>query len=572
MSMRIRFALVMMLVAGCAAASAERAAAWDVVVNNAAREAPECVSWGAGRLDCFARLSNGHLAWIVYTQGKWSPVQDLGGDLPVGVSCVVRGPGGINCFAPTAKGVLAEIHLNGAKWSSWSSLGGTLAMGRASCVALGTDHIACYARAKNGQLVSRGWDGGTTWSAWRNWGGTLTGDPECIVLSGGRVACFGRGQQGQLLGYLPNDTGDGGKWMNYGGRIEGRPACGALTATDFACGVRGEGDRLYAVRGNGIANRATGKLVGTGDAATSEPSCVASSTDFTCFVRDAERRLARRTIAASGDMSDGRTLEGVPELTGVTCLSLQTTALACLISDTERRVQFAVGGDLDGQRVASAAGGPGPGVDESPQGNWYLSSLETNESCRVRLFADRDDGSNRLEVDQNCDGFPGVSRAARWDVDEDLLQFMTRRGRVVARFRLTGSGRWISPSPRMPYMLSRERPDGASQTSEDTPTPGLRFAEGDLRGVVGAWRLVDEDGDRSCGIRLTDWPTGGGNAVVLNGPCPNDFRMAQFWSMERNAVVLATDSGRLIARFTRTSPGVWHGENAQGTASYSLVR
>lgn len=568
--MRVRFALAVMLVIGCAVVGSERAAAWDVVVNNAAREAPECVSWGAGRLDCFVRLSNGHLAWVVYQQGKWSSVQDLGGDLPVGVSCVVRGPGGINCFAPTAKGVLAEIHLNGTKWSSWSSLGGTLALGRASCVTLGTDHIACFARARNGQLVSRGWDGGTTWSAWRNLGGNLSGDPDCVAMAGGRVACFARAAQGQLLGYLPSDTGGAGMWVTYGGRVDGRPACAALNATDIACAVRGEGERLYVVRGNGIAGRATGKLVPTGDGATSEPSCVASSTDFTCFVRNADRRLARRTIAANGDMSDGRTLEGVPDLTGVACLSLQTTALACLISDTERQIQFAVGGDLDGQRVASTEA---PGVDETPQGDWYLSSLETNESCRVRLFADRDDGSKRLDFDPACDDLPGVTRAMYWDEDEDLLEFSTRRGRVVVRFRLTGSGRWISPSPRMPYMLSRERPEGeTNQPSDEAPPPGLRFDEGDSRGVVGQWRLVDEDGDRSCGIRLTDWPTGGGNAVVISGPCPSEFRMAQFWSMERSAVVLASGNGRLIARFTRASPGTWHGETAQGSATYMLVR
>jgi hypothetical protein len=122
-------------------------------------------------------------------------------------------------------------------------------------------------------------------------------------------------------------------------------------------------------------------------------------------------------------------------------------------------------------------------------------------------------------------------------------------------------------------MLSRERPEASlNNPADDAPPAGLRFDEGDARGVVGQWRLVDEDGDRSCGIRLTDWPTGGGNAVVLNGPCPSDFRTAQFWSMDGNAVVLAAGNGRLVARFTRQSPGTWKGENTQGTASYTLTR
>ena len=151
-------------------------------------------------------------------------------------------------------------------------------------------------------------------------------------------------------------------------------------------------------------------------------------------------------------------------------------------------------------------------------------------------------------------------------------------------------------------MLSRERPEASlNNPADDAPPAGLRFDEGDARGVVGQWRLVDEDGDRSCGIRLTDWPTGGGNAVVLGalgskleGVADNigkalgggeggsntlfgkvdkmDFRTAQFWSMDGNAVVLAAGNGRLVARFTRQSPGAWKGENTQGTASYTLTR
>ncbi len=569
--MRVGFTLATILLCGVTVVAPERAAAWDVVLNNAAREAPECVSWGAGRLDCFIRQSNGHLAWVAYAQGKWSPAQDLGGDLPVGVDCVVRGPGGINCFAPSAKGVLAEIHLNGAKWSAWSSLGGELAIGRASCVSLSTDHIACFARSKRGQLVSRRWDGGASWSEWSNLGGALTADPACVVLGGARVACFGRGPDAQLVAYLPNDAvGTAGMWVTYGGHVEGRPACSALNATDIACAARGEGDKLFVVRGSAIAGRATGKLVATGDPATADPTCVAESSDFTCFVRNSSRRLLRRTIAANGDMSDGRTLDSAPELTGAICLSMQTTALVCLIGDTERRIQFAMGGELNGEQITGAEA---TGVDESPQGNWYLSSLETNLTCRVRLFADKDDGSKRLDFDPGCEELPVVSRASQWDEEEDLLEFMTPRGRVVARFRLTGSGRWISPSPRSPYMLSRDRPEGAaSETSDETPPTGLRFDEGDTRGLVGQWRLSDGAGDRSCGVRLTDWPAGGGNAVVLNGPCPSDFRAVQSWSMDRNAVVLATGDGRIVARFTRQSPGAWQGENAQGTASYALTR
>ncbi len=456
--MRVRLAFAAVVTCGAViGAAVERAGAWDIIQSGVVLEAPECVSWGAGRVDCFVRLSNGHLNWIIYAQGTWSPAQDLGGDLPVPVSCVIRGPGGINCFAPSAKGVLAEIHLNGTKWSAWASLGGELAVGRASCVALGRDHIACFARGRRGQLMSRSWDGGAAWNEWRDLGGAFSGDPSCVAL-GARVACYGRGPSGQLVAYLPNDAGNAGAWVTYGGQVEGRPSCNALNATDVACAVRGAGQRLLLLRGTAIAGQASGKLVTSGDQATSDPACVASATGLTCFVRDSNRRLLRRTIAANGDMSDGRKLEDAPESMGVTCLSIQNGAFACLVVDTERRLQFAIGGDLNGSQAAVS---DASGADESPVGNWYLSSLETNALCHVQLFADEEGGAKRLTFGRDCVDLPGVSRASLWEADEDLLQFMTPRGRPVVRFRLTRSGRWISPMPRMPYMLSRDRPEGA---------------------------------------------------------------------------------------------------------------
>ena len=569
MSIFVRLAIGTVLAFCAALAAAGRVEAWDVVQSGVTREAPECVSWAAGRLDCFVRASNGHLNWLVYAQGKWAPAQDLGGNLPVAVSCVVRGPGGINCFAPSAKGVLAEIHLNGAKWSAWASLGGELAAGRAFCLSLATDHIVCFARGRSGGLMSRGWDGGAAWNQWRDLGGALSADPACVALGGTRVACFGRGAKGDLVGYLPNDSGNAGAWVTYGGQVEGRPSCGVVSASDVACAVRGADQRLYVLRATGIAGRFNGKLVASNDQATGDPTCVVSAGSFTCFARDQSHHLLRRTIAANGDMSDGRKLGDAPESTGIACLPIQSGALGCLIVDTERRLQFAMGGELNGAQIADTDAGAG--VDESPQGNWYLSSLETNLQCRVRLFSDKDNGENRLELGRDCEGLPGLRRATQWQADEDLLLFTTPRGRPVVRFRLTGSGRWISPMPRMPYMLSREQPEGSLNAPSDD-APGLRFEEGDLRGVVGQWRLNADASGQSCGVRLTDWPAGSGNAVVLKGACPSALNAAQYWSIDANAVVLASGDGRIVARFKRRSPDEWDGESAQGTRSYKLTR
>jgi hypothetical protein len=565
--MPFRVAFQLAIAASLALMVAGSALAWDVVLTNVVREAPECVSWSAGRLDCFARGANGRLSWIVYTKGKWSAPQDLGGDLPMSVSCVVRGPGGINCFAPTAKGVLAEIHLNGAKWSSWTSLGGELAVGHASCLALGRDHIACYARGRRGQLMSRSWDGGAAWKPWRDLGGSLSGDPTCVALSGVRVACFGRAPNGQLVGYLPDETGGSGAWVAYGGQVEGRASCAALTATEVACAVRGADRRMYMLRTSSIPGRSHGRLVASGDQVTGDPACFLGGGSFTCFAPDSGRHLLRRTVAANGDMSEGRQLPDSPRSMSALCREIQNGALGCLVADTQGRLQFAMGGELAGSQAAESD----VGVDDSPQGDWYLSSLETNVSCRVRLHTDEEEGENQIELERDCDALPGIMRADHWETDDDQLEFVTRRGRRVVRFRLTGSGRWISPMPRMPYMLSRDRPDSAGETEGETPAPGLRFEEGDARGVFGQWRLNAEEGG-NCGVRLTDWPAGGGNAVVLQGTCPDAMRVVQFWSLDGNAVVLVTGDGRIVARFKRRSPNAWEGETPQGLRGLTLTR
>src|SRR5262249_27438962 len=162
------------------------------------------------------------------------------------------------------------------------------------------------------------------------------------------------------------------------------------------------------------------------------------------------------------------------------------------------------GGELNAAQQAENDAG---GVDDSPQGGWYLSSLETNAYCRVRLFSDKDNGAQRLDFGPDCDELPGIQRASEWQADEDMLYFYSPSGRPIVRFRLTGSGRWISPMPRMPYMLSRERPEGAlnaqGEASDQPPAPGLRFERGDARAVVGQWRLHGDGED--CGVRLTDW-------------------------------------------------------------------
>ena len=163
---KLLHAAVLSLAAALSGAVATQA--WDEIQPAVAREAGDCVTWSANRIDCFSRSPSGSLTWIYRDHGRWSAPQDLGGKLAAAPSCVARGPGGINCFAISAKGVLATIYLNGTKWGAWASLGGTLKPSRVSCLSHARDRIVCFARGRTDQLMTRRWNGGKAWEPWRD--------------------------------------------------------------------------------------------------------------------------------------------------------------------------------------------------------------------------------------------------------------------------------------------------------------------------------------------------------------------------------------------------------------------
>lgn len=541
--------------------------AWEPLLTGVAREAPACVSWTQGRIDCLVRLSTGRLAWLAFENGKWAAPQDLGGALPVAVSCVVRGPGGINCFAPTAKGVLAEIHLNGTKWSAWTSLGGDLAASPASCLSSAKDRMVCYARGREGQLYARAWSGGATWDEWRDLGGALTGAPACLFISFGRVACFARGPGGQLVAMLPEPSGKSWTWQTIGGRIEGRPSCASIGGEDVACAVRSADDKLLLWNGRAVSGKATARLRATGDVASDDPACVMTRGVFTCFTRNASKRLIRHALAANGALPPSPPIViGSPLSTASSCTTYGPGSVACFMTNADRQLLFGAGPDLEEPKDAEAA--LAIGTDDNPLGSWYLSNIETDEVCRVHLLDEPAGDGRRLELEPECGHLPGLARAYQWTREADQIEFLTRRGRPIVAFRLTASSRWISPGRDGSYLLSREPAD--EPRAEQQPRPRVEpLTPAD---VTGAWRLTVEINGRICGVRLTDWPAGAGYAALVRGGCAPDLMAVQSWSFDDDALVLVGTTGRVIARFNRESKTLWRAENAQGVGSYTLAR
>ncbi len=551
---RIAFALLVLMLALVYSGAAQ---AWDEIHPGVAREASECVSWAPGRIDCFTRTASGSLSWVFRQNGQWSTQYDLGGTLAAAPSCLVRGPGGLHCFATSAKGVMATIHLNGNAWSKWSSLGGDLIPSRVSCVALARDRMACFARGRQGQLMMRRWMGGKSWDPWRNLGGSFSADPDCLHANGDGAACFGRAADGELVAYLPDPAGKSGGWTSLGGRVEGKPSCVRLRSGDAACVAKSRSGRLYMWRGMPLLAQIAGITTSSDAVTTQEPSCTLLAGDLICFLRDAQRRLVRRSLGTGADTSRDGILES-PPVSAVSCLAIAADQIGCALTGGDQKLQFASGPKLE----AGSAEDPATAADQEAQGIWYLSNLQTGRACRVELLPDLAYGAKRLRIRPACNRVGLPARPAQWDQDENELMFLAADGRSLVRFHSTRAGRWISPRRDQAFLLTREPPEqtGEASTLADTPTaqPGLRAA------IIGPWRVFADGAGFVCTIKLTEFRAGTGYAAHLDQACGTHISGVRYWNESGSGLVFVGSGEMVLARFEPLAPGKWRAQNLGG--------
>jgi hypothetical protein len=523
------------------------AKAWDEIQPAVTRDAAECVSWSANRIDCFARTPSGSLSWVYRENGKWSAPHDLGGKLAAAPSCVVRGPGGINCFATSAKGVLATIYLNGSTWGKWASLGGELKVSRVSCVNLGRDRIVCFARGRADQLVSRRWFGGQTWEPWRDLGGALGGDPECVLVGGASAACFVRSAAGELVAFLPDAAGRSGGWTTLGGRVEGKPSCVRLKSGEAACAIQSRSSRLQMWRGMPIFGENTGLITSIDDTVTVEPACALQGATLVCFTRNSRRQLVRH-VWGEGDPSRD-VVNDAPQVAAIGCVSVGEN-MGCALTDAAHKLQFAAIQDLAATTPQPA---PAAVVDENVEGPWYLANLANGGVCRVHLAAESLFGAKLLRAGPRCRVVDLPARLAQWDQSEGGLTFFSEDGRILLRFHSPEPGRWMSAGRDGAYQLSREPPGDRSDRGEGGPPPE------DMDELSGAWRVIADDRGEICTVRLTTARVDEGFAVRWDDPaCDDRFAGIRYWAETGTAFVLVGRDNVLVARFDSAGPGVWH--------------
>ena len=199
-------------------------------------EAPDCVSWGPNRIDCFARGTDNAMWHRWWDGASWGGWESLGGVIMDAPDCVSWGPNRIDCFARGTDNAMWHRWWDGASWGGWESLGGVI-LGAPDCVSWGPNRIDCFAKGTDNALYHRWWDG-AGWGGWECLGGTILETPDCVSWGPNRIDCFARGTDAAMWHRWWDGSAWGG-WESLGGTILDKPDCVAWGPNRLDCFARG---------------------------------------------------------------------------------------------------------------------------------------------------------------------------------------------------------------------------------------------------------------------------------------------------------------------------------------------
>ena len=267
--------------------------AWEWLLGTIL-EQPSCVSWGVNRIDCFARGTD-RAMWHRWWDGTdWRGWVSRGGatGTPVGgllnpPSCISRAADRIDCFGRGADSAMWHTRWNGSDWSSWSSLLGTI-LEAPSCVSRSPNRIDCFARGTDRAMWHRWWDG-TDWRGWVSRGGAtgtpvggLQNQPSCVSRNADHIDCFARGADGAMW-HTWWSGGDWSDWASHLGVIREQPSCISWDANRIDCFARGTDNAIWHRYWNGSVWRG---WVSLGGVIKEQPSCVSwGANRIDCFAR-----------------------------------------------------------------------------------------------------------------------------------------------------------------------------------------------------------------------------------------------------------------------------------------------
>lgn len=174
---------------------------------------PAAVSWGAGRIDVFARGADGSLQHKAYN-GAWNGWENLGGGILGGPAVASWGPNRLDVFVRGTDSAIFQKTWDGSGWSGFSTFSGTVTSDPAA-VSWGANRIDVFARGSDATLRHMWFDG--AWHPWENLGGGMIGGPTVASWGSGRLDVFVRGTD-DACWHRGYDSGGGwGPWETLGG-------------------------------------------------------------------------------------------------------------------------------------------------------------------------------------------------------------------------------------------------------------------------------------------------------------------------------------------------------------------
>jgi SpoIID/LytB domain protein len=220
---------------------------------------PTIVSWAPGRLDVFARGSDGRLWQTFSTDGgaSWSSwLKPIGDDgvLAGSPAASTRGPGRLDIWVTGTDNQIYQRFWDGVQWSSgWVGLGRPSAgiTGDPTAASWDSVRVDLFVRGADDKLWRRTWDG-SEWSAWGQpvgSAGTLSSSPDAGSWGSGNLLVFVRGTDGGVYGLTFGASG-WSPWTRMAAQETNTPDAPAVTSRGvgrFDIFVRGTDNRVYQI-------------------------------------------------------------------------------------------------------------------------------------------------------------------------------------------------------------------------------------------------------------------------------------------------------------------------------------
>ncbi len=191
---------------------------WDKIGSATLASGPAAVSWGPGRLDMVAQATNNSIQhwWFENASGIWNGPENLGGTLTSDPDIASWGANRLDIFAKgTDNGLWHKAWSNG--WYPWDKIGSaTLASGPAA-VSWGPGRLDMVAKASDNSVMHWWFDNSVgVWNGPENIGGNITSAPDISSWGPNRLDVFARGPENGLVHKFWNGSGWSG-WESLGG-------------------------------------------------------------------------------------------------------------------------------------------------------------------------------------------------------------------------------------------------------------------------------------------------------------------------------------------------------------------